>query len=54
MRFGKVFWEFLWLGCISFGGPAAHVGYFHRRFVVRLGWLDAGPGRNCVRASRRA
>ncbi len=40
MRFGKVFWEFLWLGCISFGGPAAHVGYFHRRFVVRLGWLD--------------
>ncbi|HEX5678822.1 MAG TPA: chromate efflux transporter [Alcanivorax sp.] len=40
MRFGKVFWEFLWLGCVSFGGPAAHVGYFHRRFVVRLGWLD--------------
>jgi chromate transporter len=40
MRFGNVFWEFLWLGCISFGGPAAHVGYFHRRFVVRLGWLD--------------
>ena len=40
MRLGKVFWEFLWLGCVSFGGPAAHVGYFHRRFVVRLGWLD--------------
>jgi len=40
MRFWKVFWEFLWLGCVSFGGPAAHVGYFHRRFVVRLGWLD--------------
>jgi len=40
MTFGKVFWEFLWLGCVSFGGPAAHVGYFHRRFVTRLGWLD--------------
>ncbi|MBM7333662.1 MAG: chromate efflux transporter [Alcanivorax sp.] len=35
-----VFREFLWLGCISFGGPAAHVGYFHRRFVTGLGWLD--------------
>ena len=40
MKFWKVFWEFLWLGCVGFGGPAAHVGYFHRRFVVRLGWLD--------------
>ena len=40
MTFWKVFWEFLWLGCVSFGGPAAHVGYFHRRFVVRLAWLD--------------
>ncbi|MCU5788289.1 chromate transporter, partial [Alloalcanivorax marinus] len=35
-----VFREFLWLGCVSFGGPAAHVGYFHRRFVTGLGWLD--------------
>tara|TARA_A100001391_G_scaffold133055_1_gene92093 strand:+ start:10766 stop:11905 length:1140 start_codon:yes stop_codon:yes gene_type:complete len=35
-----VFREFLWLGCVSFGGPAAHVGYFHRRFVATLGWLD--------------
>lgn len=35
-----VFREFLWLGCVGFGGPAAHVGYFHRRFVTGLGWLD--------------
>ena len=35
-----LFREFLWLGCVSFGGPAAHVGYFHRRFVTGLGWLD--------------
>ena len=40
MRFWYVFGEFLWLGCVSFGGPAAHVGYFQRRFVTRLGWLD--------------
>ncbi|TNH88558.1 chromate efflux transporter [Aeromonas sobria] len=36
---GPVFLQFLWLGCISFGGPAAHIGYFQRTFVQRLGWL---------------
>ncbi|WP_085943181.1 chromate efflux transporter [Aeromonas veronii] len=36
---GQVFIQFLWLGCISFGGPAAHIGYFQRAFVQRLGWL---------------
>lgn len=35
-----IFRQFLVLGLISFGGPAAHVGYFHRRFVEELGWLD--------------
>ena len=40
MAIWTVFREFLWLGCVSFGGPAAHVGYFHRRFVTGLGWLD--------------
>ena len=37
---GQVFIQFLWLGCISFGGPAAHIGYFQRTFVERLGWLS--------------
>ena len=37
---GQVFLQFLWLGCISFGGPAAHIGYFQRTFVTRLGWLS--------------
>ncbi|MGY3904445.1 chromate efflux transporter [Aeromonas lusitana] len=37
---GQVFIQFLWLGCISFGGPAAHIGYFQRTFVTRLGWLS--------------
>ena len=35
-----IFLQFLWLGCTSFGGPAAHIGYFQRTFVTRLGWLD--------------
>ena len=35
-----IFRQFLLLGLISFGGPAAHVGYFHRRFVDELQWLD--------------
>ena len=34
-----IFWRFLWLGCISFGGPAAHISYFHKTFVERLRWL---------------
>lgn len=32
--------RFFLLGCLSFGGPAAHLGYFRRTFVQRLGWLD--------------
>jgi chromate transporter len=36
----QVFLQFLMLGCISFGGPAAHIGYFRNRFVQRLEWLD--------------
>ncbi|MFB2862365.1 chromate efflux transporter [Aeromonas sp. MdU4] len=37
---GQVFLQFLWLGCVSFGGPAAHIGYFQRTFVQRLAWLS--------------
>jgi len=28
------------LGLTSFGGPVAHLGYFHREYVVRRNWLD--------------
>jgi len=31
---------FLRLGLTSFGGPIAHLGYFHEEFVVRRRWLD--------------
>ncbi|RUM55208.1 MAG: hypothetical protein DSY85_05335, partial [Marinomonas sp.] len=36
--FFSVFWKFFLLGCTSFGGPAAHIGYFRKEFVERLGW----------------
>lgn len=36
--FLTIFWKFLLLGCTSFGGPAAHIGYFRKEFVERLGW----------------
>lgn len=31
---------FLKLGCISFGGPVAHLGYLREEFVSRRRWLD--------------
>jgi len=36
----EVFLVFLSLGLTSFGGPIAHLGYFRRAFVERLGWLE--------------
>jgi len=36
----SVFLTFLRLGCTSFGGPIAHLGYFRAAFVERRRWLD--------------
>ncbi|MCM2678483.1 chromate efflux transporter [Echinimonas agarilytica] len=36
----QIFKNFFSLGWVSFGGPAAHLGYFQRHFVTKLGWLD--------------
>ncbi|WP_413289757.1 chromate efflux transporter [Bdellovibrio sp. HCB337] len=36
----EVFITFLKLGCTSFGGPVAHLGYFQNEFVNRKKWLD--------------
>ena len=36
----EIFYIFLRLGCISFGGPAAHIGYFKEAFVTRRNWLS--------------
>jgi chromate transporter len=39
-RLAEVFLVFLRLGCTSFGGPIAHIGYFRTEFVTRRKWLD--------------
>jgi chromate transporter len=36
----ETFWIFLKLGCVSFGGPVAHLGYFRSAFVERRQWLS--------------
>jgi len=39
-RWSEVLAVFLRLGLTSFGGPVAHLGYFHDEFVLRRRWLD--------------
>ncbi|HXG50114.1 MAG TPA: chromate efflux transporter [candidate division Zixibacteria bacterium] len=36
----EVFWVALRLGLTSFGGPVAHLGYFHEEYVRRRQWID--------------
>ncbi|RYD33836.1 MAG: chromate efflux transporter, partial [Verrucomicrobiaceae bacterium] len=36
----EIAWSFLKLGCISFGGPVAHLGYLREECVVKRHWLD--------------
>lgn len=36
----SIFWTFWKLGCTSFGGPIAHIGYFRHEFVEKRKWLD--------------
>ncbi|MHA6346906.1 chromate efflux transporter [Roseivivax sp. CAU 1761] len=38
-RAAEVFAAFARLGLTSFGGPIAHIGYFHAEFVLRRRWL---------------
>jgi len=38
----EVFTVFLRLGLTSFGGPVAHLGYFHKEFVDRRRWIGEG------------
>ncbi|MCC5863369.1 MAG: chromate efflux transporter [Gammaproteobacteria bacterium] len=44
----EVFLVFLKLGCTSFGGPVAHLGYFRDELVVRRRWLDDASYANLV------
>ena len=36
-KLGLIFFR---LGCTSFGGPIAHLGYFHHEFVQKRGWFS--------------
>ena len=36
----EVFLVFLRLGCISFGGPIAHLSYFHKELIERRHWCS--------------
>ncbi|HEY1411635.1 MAG TPA: chromate transporter, partial [Rhodopila sp.] len=35
----EVFLVFLRLGCTSFGGPVAHLGYYRAELVAKRRWL---------------
>ena len=51
-RLLDVFLTFLRLGCTSFGGPVAHLGYFEREFVARRKWLDHETFAECIAVSQ--
>lgn len=36
----SIWWTALKLGLTSFGGPIAHLGYFHETYVTRKKWVD--------------
>lgn len=36
----ELFWVFLRLGCTSFGGPVAHLGYFRAELVAKRKWIS--------------
>lgn len=36
----EIFLRFFLLGSYSFGGPAAHMGYFYKHFVEKLKWIN--------------
>ncbi len=40
MSYWSLLFIFLRLGLTSFGGPVAHIGYFHNEFVSRRRWLS--------------
>ena len=44
----RVFRAFLRLGLTSFGGPTAHLGFFHDEFVTRRRWLDGASWADLV------
>ncbi|PJZ84846.1 chromate efflux transporter [Leptospira harrisiae] len=41
MKYFEVFFTALKLGCTSFGGPIAHLSYFHDEYVTKKKWISA-------------
>ena len=41
ISFTEMLWVFFKLGLTSFGGPIAHIGYFHKLFVEQKKWFSA-------------
>lgn len=41
MKLLQVFFTALKLGCTSFGGPIAHLSYFHDEYVIKKRWISA-------------
>lgn len=48
MKYLEVFLVALRLGCTSFGGPTAHLGYFYDEYVKRRRWLTEQQYTNLV------
>jgi chromate transporter len=48
----EVLSAFLALGCTSFGGPVAHIGYFRTEFVTRRQWLTESAYADLVALSQ--
>ncbi len=44
----EVLLAFLRLGCVSFGGPAAHLAYFRHEFVGKRAWLSEAQFAQCI------
>jgi chromate transporter len=38
-KLSEIFLSFLKLGCIAFGGPVAHLGYFRAEYVEKRQWI---------------
>ncbi|PCK30040.1 chromate efflux transporter [Pseudoalteromonas piscicida] len=50
--FLKIFYQFFLLGCTSFGGPAAHLGFFKKHFVDNLKWISSERYANMISLSQ--
>ena len=40
LTYFTIFYEFLILGCTSFGCPIAHICFFREHFVNKIKWID--------------